>query len=85
MDADPHYMRLVELWIAGEIGGAEMRQRYAQFLTDRADERAGHAVAPNLQPSPIGLDPVGLCGSDAGSHKVDAGPPAGAEPLLETD
>ena len=85
LDADPHYMRLVELWIAGEIGGAEMRRRYAQFLADQADERGARAGAPNLQPSPIGLDPVGLCESDAGSHEINAGPQARSQPLLETD
>jgi len=81
LDGDPHYMRLVELWIEGEIGGAEMRQRYAQLLRDRADERAGRAEHAAL---PIGLDPVGLCRSDAGLQQVDAEPPAGAEAILET-
>jgi hypothetical protein len=82
LDGDPHYMRLVELWIEGEIGGAGMRQRYAQFLADRADERGGRAEPGAL---PIGLDPVGLCRSDEGLQQVDAEPPPSAEEFLETD
>ncbi|PWI49875.1 hypothetical protein B5K03_33920 [Rhizobium phaseoli] len=82
LDAYPHYMRLVELWIEGEIGGPEMRQRYAQLLRDRADERAGRAEPAAL---PTGLDPVGVWRSDEGLQQVDAEPPAGAEEFLETD
>ncbi|MDR9781012.1 hypothetical protein [Rhizobium redzepovicii] len=82
LDGDPHYMRLVELWIEGEISGAEMRQRYAQFLADRAGERAGRAEPAAL---PIGLDPVGLWRSDGAFQRVDADPPAAAEEFLDTD
>lgn len=46
LDADPHYMQIVELWIACEIGGAEMRERYAQLLRLQADKRAGRVLGP---------------------------------------
>jgi hypothetical protein len=82
LDADPHYMRLVELWIEGEIDGPEMRQRYAQLLRDRAAERAVRAEPAAL---PIGIDPVRLCRSDEGLQQVDAESQAGAEEILETD
>jgi len=71
LDADPHYMGLVELWIEGEIGGEEMRQRYAQLLRHRADERAGRVVAPTQEFSSNGLEVVAeLDGPDEGSQQV---------------
>ncbi|MEZ2224606.1 hypothetical protein [Rhizobium sp. RCC_161_2] len=39
IDNDPEYMAIVELWIAGEIGTEEMRQRYIALLQQRSRTR----------------------------------------------
>jgi hypothetical protein len=71
LDADLLYMRLVELWIDGEIGGREMRQRYAQLLRQRADEHGARVVAPTPESSSNGLEFVsGLDGPEEGSPQV---------------
>ncbi|RDJ00779.1 hypothetical protein B5K05_33460 [Rhizobium phaseoli] len=86
LDADPHYMRLVELWIEGEIGGPEMRQRYAQLLRHRADEGAGRVVAPTQQPTSIAFElAAGLDGSDEGSQRMYGEPSPRSGPPLESD
>ncbi|MBX4899269.1 hypothetical protein [Rhizobium bangladeshense] len=86
MDADPHYMQVVELWIAGQIGGTEMRERYAQLLRLRADKRAGRVLAPGLQPLSIGHEiEDGPDGSDESLQRMDEEPPAGFAPPRETD
>ncbi|QWW72473.1 hypothetical protein [Rhizobium sp. WYJ-E13] len=86
LDADPHYMQIVELWIAGEIGGAEMRERYARLLRLRGDERAGRVLAPGLQPSSSGHElRAGPDGPDESLQRMHEEPPAGFAPPLETD
>lgn len=46
LEQDPRFLMWIEQWIAGELEMADVRQRYAALLRERASDRETSASAP---------------------------------------
>lgn len=63
IDSDPEFLALVDFWISGEYEMPELRSRYNDFTTRRAQR--SRSVPHPLEPTPNEADTFGGVGEDA--------------------
>ena len=56
LEQDPRFLTWIEQWIAGELEMADIRQRYAALLRERASSREASASAPIDEADAISVD-----------------------------